>query len=172
MCCPSCIAFAAWRTQVGARFIVHSSDEGRGGATHLPSAALRRPGRDSTTCCPRVNRSQVRGDSPGWQVAGQRHNSTGDRIISWGLKFFRVPGLGHRVSGSGTQVRILVPGLIPEPVPVPVPAAETCDPRMNPGFRSPFVFMNHLGQHMVLSLPHDHLAAVSSTPASTPRAPT
>ena len=61
-------------------------------------------------------------------------------MISWGLKHFQVPGLGHRVSGSGAQVRVLVPGLIPEPV----PAAETCDPRMNPGFRSPFEFMARL----------------------------
>ena len=35
--------FAAGRTRVGARFIVHSFSGGRGEATPLPSAALRRP---------------------------------------------------------------------------------------------------------------------------------
>ena len=35
--------FAAGRTKVGARFIVHSASGGRGEATPLPSAALRRP---------------------------------------------------------------------------------------------------------------------------------
>ena len=43
---------------------------------------------------------------------------------------FQVSGLGSQVPGTGPQVRVLVPGLIPEPVPVPVPAAETCDPEM------------------------------------------
>jgi len=42
---------------------------------------------------------------------------------------FQVPGLSRRVSGSGLQVQVQVPGLIPEPVPepVPVPVAETWD---------------------------------------------
>jgi len=43
---------------------------------------------------------------------------------------FRVPGLGRRVSGSGLQVQVQVPGLIPEPAPAPVPAAETWHLRM------------------------------------------
>ena len=106
----------------------------------------------------------------GWRLAVGR--SKGDRRIGWGLKFFQVPGLGHRVSGSGTQVRILVPGLITEPV--PVPAAETCDPEMFltvAQAEGRFALL-HLGQHVVLSLPHDHLAAVSSTRSSAPRAPT
>ena len=41
---------------------------------------------------------------------------------------FQVPGLGRRVSGSGVQVRVQVPGLIPAPVPEPV--AETWDPKL------------------------------------------
>ena len=74
-------------------------------------------------------------------------------MIGWGLNSFRVPGLSHRVSGSGTQVRVLVPGLITEPV--PVPAAETCDPEMFLTFAQSvgrFALL-HLGQHVVLSLP-------------------
>ena len=46
--------FAAGRTQVGARFIVHSSFGGRGEATPLPSAALRRP---CFAACQRASRS-------------------------------------------------------------------------------------------------------------------
>ena len=40
---------------------------------------------------------------------------------------FQVPGLGRRVSGSGVQVRVQAPGLIPAPAPAPVPepVAET-----------------------------------------------
>jgi len=34
---------------------------------------------------------------------------------------FQVSGLGRRVSGSGVQVRVQAPGLIPEPVPEPAP---------------------------------------------------
>jgi len=41
--------------------------------------------------------------------------------------YFQVSGLGRRVSGSGVQVRVQAPGLIPEPVPEPAPVAETCD---------------------------------------------
>ena len=37
------VTFAAGRTMVGARFIVHSLCGGRGEATPLPPAALRRP---------------------------------------------------------------------------------------------------------------------------------
>ena len=59
-------------------------------------------------------------------------------MIGWGLKYFQVPGLGRRVSGSGSLVQVLVPGpclylktrtwgLKPE----------TRDPRMIFGFRSP-----------------------------------
>jgi hypothetical protein len=39
-CCPTYLPFAAGRTQVGARFIVHSSDGGRGGATPLPVTGI------------------------------------------------------------------------------------------------------------------------------------
>ena len=41
---------------------------------------------------------------------------------------FQVLGLGRRVSGSGIQVQVQVPGLITEPVPEPVPVAETRHP--------------------------------------------
>ena len=44
-------------------------------------------------------------------------------MIGWG--YFQVTGLGHRVSGSGIQVRLRVPGLAPETEPVPEPVAET-----------------------------------------------
>lgn len=45
-------------------------------------------------------------------------------------KSFRVSGFAHRVSGSGVQVRVLVPDLIPEPI--PMAAAETIEQRMIP----------------------------------------
>ncbi|MEY3841680.1 MAG: hypothetical protein RLZZ542_790 [Pseudomonadota bacterium] len=87
-------------------------------------------------------------------------------MISWGHENFQVPGLGHRVSGSGAQVRVLVPGLIPEPVPVPVPAAETWDPEMFLTFAQAvgrFALL-HLGQHVVLSLPRYNYVVTRSRP--------
>ena len=42
----------AGRRQVGARFIVHSCKGGRGGATPLPEAALRRPARSARSADP------------------------------------------------------------------------------------------------------------------------
>jgi hypothetical protein len=54
------ITFAAGRTQVGARFIVPSSIGGRGEATPLPSAALRRPGRDGSPSRPFAKRVSYR----------------------------------------------------------------------------------------------------------------
>ena len=50
--------FAAGRSMVGARFIAHSAGRGRGEATPLPSAALRRPGSKERTRCHRVPTSR------------------------------------------------------------------------------------------------------------------
>ena len=53
----------------------------------------------------------------------RKHRETGNRIVGWGP--FQVPGLGRQDSGSGLQVQVQAPGLIPEPVPAPVLAADT-----------------------------------------------
>ncbi len=102
-------------------------------------------------------------------------------MIGWGIEMLSGPGsqpsgLWFRCSGSD-------PGPRTEFCPYPHLylinrtcdlRAETCDPEMFLPFAQivgRFALL-HLGQHVVLSLPHAHLAAVSSTPASTPRAQT
>ena len=65
-------------------------------------------------------------------AVGEAAKSKGDRKPERMRRkiHFQVPGLGRRVSGSGVQVRVQVPGLIPAPVPVPEPVAETRDPKL------------------------------------------
>ncbi|MEY3911552.1 MAG: hypothetical protein RLY37_1020 [Verrucomicrobiota bacterium] len=62
----SALPFAAGRTKVGARFIVHSFVGGRGKATPLPSAALRRPPILNTRYS--ILRSEIRGSRRGFQI--------------------------------------------------------------------------------------------------------
>ncbi len=59
---------------------------------------------------------------------GESQGSKGDRKPGRMRRLhFQGSGLGRRVSGSGVQVRMQAPGLIPEPDPEPAPVAETCD---------------------------------------------
>ncbi len=67
-----------------------------GGVGAAPRAALVCKGANRPAVCAKVgDKFRVAGGGPGWQVAG---------IHS------QVPGLGHRVSGSGTQVQVQVRG--------------------------------------------------------------
>ena len=161
-CCPSWIAFAAGRTQVGARFIVHSSDGGRGEATPLPSAALRRPGRDGSPSRPFAKRVSYRhrfngglgepalpkAGISGWRLAVglSRESRRLGQLIPFGCRLHVSPRDSSALGRDGSPSR-----------PFAMSASQL--DRDNGGLGEP-------------ALPRDYLAAASSTPASAAWAPT
>ena len=114
-----------WRAEAGARFIVHSIGEGAAKPRpclyfRVSAAGIRLPAAYGWTAEPRMADALMAftrhlsaicplssiQPSPRYWPLTQRE--TGDRIVGWGQKHFRVPGLGRRVPGAGIRVRVQV----------------------------------------------------------------